>query len=136
MEILIIILCAILLVSGLVSWLLSRFAPFKKTQEENQAPKEENSECCGKHLVCEKSERYMKSDIVYFDDEELDAYKGIAADAYDEKGLENFSEVFYSMREEDMEDWLHSLQLREIALPAALRDEALLIVSERRNTTQ
>ena len=42
------------------------------------------------------------------------------------------NDVFYTLREQDVAGWLRSLQLRDIALPDELRDEALLIVSERR----
>lgn len=77
-----------------------------------------------------------QTEIVYYNDEELDAYRGVAADAYDDKGLAEFSEVFYTLRPDDMTGWLNSLRLRQIELPLALRDEALLIVSERRNGIQ
>ncbi len=46
--------------------------------------------------------------------------------------LEN---VFYTLKEQDVAGWLGSLQLRNIQLPNNLRDEALLIVSERRAKT-
>ena len=48
------------------------------------------------------------------------------------KQIESVSEVFYSMHENDVASWLRSLQLRNIQLPDFLREEALMIVAERR----
>ena len=50
--------------------------------------------------------------------------------------IKSFEEVFYSLQDSDMAGWLRSLQLREISLPLELRDEALMIVSERRQHIQ
>ena len=95
---------------------------------------ESGDACCGQHLVCEKDKRLMaQSDIVYFDDEELDAFKDTPAETYDEAALALFSEIFYSIRPEELMEWLNSLRLRGIELPIELRDEALLILAERRN---
>lgn len=54
------------------------------------------------------------------------------ADAYDEEAVEEFSEVLYTLREVEVAGWLRSLQLRGINLPDALKDEAFLIIGERR----
>ena len=42
------------------------------------------------------------------------------------------ADVFYTLKENEVASWLKSMQLRNIQLPIAIRDEALLIVSERR----
>lgn len=85
---------------------------------------------CGVSCFCdEKSlELQMSEDIVYFDDEELDAYKGISAEAYNEKQIEEFSEVLTTLKPDEIPEWLHSLQLRGISLPVSLKDEALLMM--------
>ncbi len=88
--------------------------------------------CCGQHAVCEK-ELLMASatqPIEYFDDEELDRFRGRAADAYSEAEEEEFREVFYTMFTREVPDWLNSLQLRGLELPEGLRDEVLLVVQE------
>ena len=54
------------------------------------------------------------------------------ADANDEEAVEEFSEVLYTLREVEVAGWLRSLQLRGINLPDALKDEAFLIIGERR----
>ena len=86
--------------------------------------------CCGKHAVCEKDQLLAAFDkpIEYFDDEELDAYKGRASDQYTAKETEQFEEVMTTMREDEVPAWLQSLQLRGINLPDELKDEAMLFV--------
>lgn len=94
-----------------------------------------DGECCGQHALCERDLLLNKKDeIIYYDDDELDALSGISPDEYDEKQLHELEDVFYTLQEKDVAGWLRSLQLRNIALPDELRDEALLIVSERRRS--
>ena len=59
---------------------------------------------CGVSCFCdEKSlELQMSEEIVYFDDEELDAYKGISAEAYNEKQIEEFSEVLTTLKPDEI----------------------------------
>ena len=127
------ILFSALVLLGLFSWLLSKYftgkaqSPADVTDPAEQDLETDDDVCCGQHLVCE---------IVYYDDDELDAYKGKAADAYTGAEIKDFEDVFYTLQESDMAGWLRSLQLREINLPLQLRDEALMIVSERRQNIQ
>lgn len=91
------------------------------------------SGCCGQHLVCEREKLLQPLDRpVYYDDEELDALAGIAAEDLTDGQAEAIAEVFRSMREEDVLGWVRSLEMRRIALPPDIREEALLIVRERR----
>ncbi len=143
MKMVIWILVASLVFLGLFSWLLSKFlshkaqSPANETDSSGQNRLTDDDACCGQHLVCEKdSLMYQGEEIVYYDDEELDAYKGRAAEAYTEAQINEFEEVFYSLHDSDMAGWLRSLQQREINLPLELRDEALMIVSERRQNIQ
>jgi hypothetical protein len=46
--------------------------------------------------------------------------------------VEEFREVLYTCREEEVAGWSRSLQLRGIELPDELKDELFLIVGERR----
>lgn len=95
------------------------------------------TECCGQHEVCEKESLLaaVSKKIEYYDDEELDSYKGIASDAYTDEQEEAFREVFYTMQDTDVAGWVRSLQLRGIALPESLKDEVFLIIGERRTTS-
>ena len=93
-----------------------------------------DAECCGQHEVCEKESLLaaVSQRIEYYDDEELDRYKGTPAEAYTSEQADEFRDVFYTMRSEDVAGWVRSLQLRGIDLPNELKDEVFLIVGERR----
>lgn len=89
--------------------------------------------CCGQHAVCEK-ELLQAAEIPvdYFDDEELDRFSGRPADAYTDEETEEFREVLYTTLPQEVADWVKSLESRNIELPTAVRDEALLIIGELR----
>ena len=98
------------------------------------APRPEG--CCGQHEVCEKESLLaaVSREIEYYEDEDLDALRGRAASAYTEAEVEQFREVLYTMREDEVAGWVRSLQLRGVELPDELKDEVFLIVGERRGT--
>ena len=90
--------------------------------------------CCGQHEVCEKDSLLaaVSRGIEYYDDEELDRYRGRDGAGYDEEEAEEFRNIFYTMRTDEVAGWVRSLQLRQISLPDQIKDEVLLIVRERR----
>ena len=101
-------------------------AALKERQRQNT-----EGECCGQHLVCER-ELPLKETPDYYDDEELDSLAGIPASEYSEQQEQLIREVFVTMPETDVTGWVRSLQMRNIELPADIREEALLIVREQR----
>jgi len=62
----------------------------------------------------------------------LDRFQGVEASDYDDEAVEEFREILYTLKEIEVAGWLRSLQLRGVNLPDALKDEAFLIVGERR----
>lgn len=66
---------------------------------------------------------------VYYDDEELDLYRGRPSDAYTEKETEEFRYVLETMLPHDVPGWVRSLELRGVALPDGVKDEVLLFMS-------
>lgn len=102
--------------------------------KEMPVPQEAPEVCCGAHEICERDSLLaaVSKQIEYYEDEELDAYKGIPSNNYEEKAIDEFREVLYTLRETEVAGWLRSLQLRGIELPDELKDEAFLIVGERR----
>ncbi len=85
--------------------------------------------CCGLHEVCEKKSLLTdEQDIEYYEDEELDRFRGRTA--YSEEEIDEFREVLYTMRTDEVAGWLHSLEMRRVNLPDELKDEVLLIVGE------
>ena len=99
-------------------------------QPEPEASVDDDDECCGEHEVCEKGKikRALRTDIEYFDDEELDSFRGTASDEYEDDAVEEFREVLYTMDPREVDDWLKSLELREVALPDALKDEVFMLL--------
>lgn len=92
------------------------------------------SECCGQHQICEKESLLaaVSKKIEYYDDEELDRFKGRQANEYSDEEIDEFREIMFTMKEEEVAGWSRSLQLRGIELPDELKDELFLIVGERR----
>lgn len=104
----------------------------EKTGETPQEPTNDDG-CCGQHLVCERETLLQtNAEIIYYDDEELDQLAGIAPEDYTDAQHEMIAEVFESLLEKDVPGWCRSLQLRNISLPLDLREEALMVVQERR----
>jgi hypothetical protein len=105
-------------------------------QTPEQLPVEIADDCCGSHAVCERDSLLSQTDqIIYFDDEELDALRGIPSCEFTETQISMLENVFYTLREQDVAGWIRSIQLRNIDLPEDIRDQALLIVVERREHT-
>lgn len=90
--------------------------------------------CCGQHEVCEKESLLaaVSKDIEYYDDEELDRFRGRESDDYTDEEVDEFDEVFTTLRSEEVAGWVRSLQLRGVNLPDALKDAVILVVGERR----
>ena len=72
----------------------------------------------------------IKKGIDYYDDEELDVYKGKASNQYTDEEAEEFRNVFYTMQEDDVPGWVKSLQQRELNIPDSLKDEVLMVLRE------
>ncbi len=102
----------------------------------SELPSQHPAGCCGQHEVCEKESLLaaVSRDIEYYEDEELDDYRDRSSDSYTVEELEQFQDVLYTMRDEDVAGWVRSLQLRGVALPDELKDEVFMIIGERRQS--
>lgn len=96
---------------------------------DNNSPASAPVICCGLHAICEKTGQ-INEPPVYYDDEELDAFAGREAEAYSDDEIEIFRDVLLTLRPEDAPGWAISLQRRRIALPAPLKPELDLILTE------
>ena len=67
--------------------------------------------------------------MVYFDDEELDVYRGRPSDEYSDKEAEDFADVMYSMRQDEVKEWNRSLIMRGINMPDQIKDEFVALAS-------
>lgn len=137
MWILILILIGVILLGLIAGYFYNRNL-WKKIEkgelEETPEVKPVDGTCCGQHAVCEKESLLaaVSKQIEYYDDEELDRFKGRSSASYSEEETNEFREIMYTMKEDEVAGWCRSLQLRGIEFPDGLKDELFLIVGERR----
>ncbi len=123
----------IYLLAGIIAALVIAFFVSRKTQDEKEEPKNVADDCCGAHEVCESDSLLSSSDKAeYYEDEELDAYKSKAANSYSDEEIEQFREILFTLKEREVAGWLKSLQIRGVNPPEIIREEALMIVADRR----
>lgn len=128
-----------LIVVGALLWLIEQRYRRRHPSPEEDGPSiqsggESEEVCCGMHITCERDSLLsaVSPAIEYFDDEELDQYRGRGAGDYSADESEQFRDILLTLLPDDIAPWARSLQLRGIELPADVRDELLLIVSEAR----
>ncbi len=68
-------------------------------------------------------------DIEYYDDEELDDYIGREANCYSDEEAEQFSEILYTIRPDEVKDWNRSLTLRGINIPNQIKDDVIAMIN-------
>ena len=86
--------------------------------------------CNGEDSRCEQEcmlEAATKPDE-YYDDEELDRFALRPSDSYTDEEAEEFREVLYTMKPDDVKGWNRSLILRGINVPNQIKDELTLMV--------
>ncbi|MFS6555115.1 hypothetical protein VPJ68_06415, partial [Parabacteroides distasonis] len=64
------------------------------------------------------------------DDEELDQYRGRPSDGYTDDEAEQFRDILYTMRQDEVAGWNRSLILRGINLPNQVKDEVVMLIGE------
>lgn len=67
---------------------------------------EADAECCGQHEICEKESLLaaVSKKVEYYDDEELDRFRGHSSDGYSEEEIEEFREVCIPARKTKWRD--------------------------------
>lgn len=131
-----------LVLLGILAFVFGKMARFRKPASPAPAgaaaPAPESARpegCCGQHAVCEKDSLLaaVSRDVEYFEDEELDRFRGRPSGGYTPEEVEEFEEVLTTMRPEEVPAWVRSLQLRGVNLPDSLRDDVILLVGEQRD---
>lgn len=112
-----------LIVAGF--FILRRFYNNNAEADDHHDHEHEDGVCCGRHTNCAKG--YDNSNL-YFDDEELDRFKGKKQEEYSENDIEEFRHVLYTMKENEVDTWAHCLQTRGIEIPQEVKDEILLML--------
>ena len=136
MIVVILILLAIICL-GVVAAILRKSYNWKIEEKKEQSASIQSLDgCCGAHEICEKESLLaaVSKNIEYYDDEELDRFKGYSSNSYSSGEVQEFADVLYTLRSEEVAGWVRSLQLREIELPDQLKDEIVMIVGERRRS--
>lgn len=140
------IILAILIVGGALIYILDNGGRRKEntstqepTNNENETGESaENEVCCGMHITCEKDSlsTAASTEIIYYEDEELDTYANRSGEDYTQEETEQFRDILLTLLPEDIAGWARSLQLRHIPLPPEVSDELLLIVREARDKSR
>ena len=64
--------------------------------------------CCGQHETCEKDSLLaaVSKGIEYYEDEELDRFRGHPSSGYDAAAIEEFTDVLTTLRSEEVAGWV------------------------------
>lgn len=123
------IILAFTVVVGVILRLTHKPDPAPSGEEETQGGAGESAECCGVHAICEK-QMTLAEGPDYFDDEELDRFKGHDPATYSPDEVEEFREVMLTMEPSEVYAWASALTRRDIPFPTSLRPELLMLISE------
>ena len=93
---------------------LFTYSSKSKTKTEEPPVVAPPADCCGAHAICEKGLKKI---------DELDQYRGIPSDGFDDQQIDQFREILYTIRPEELSDWFISLEKRGIELPDVLKQE-------------
>ena len=124
------ILVAILILLGVVTGVMALVMHRKDRPEPPVVEQATCATCNGDNDKCEQ-ECMMEAatqPIEYFEDEELDAFRGRPSDSYDDDETQQFADVLYTMRQDEVAAWCRSLTLRGINLPNALKEEVVMMI--------
>lgn len=132
------ILLSALVAVGFVLWLSDRRGRSRDEQghlvrDDVVVPEQTCSDdCCGTHEVCPSEEllRGELCEVAYYDDQELDDFCGRSAEQYSDDEVEQWRDVLYTLQAGDLLGWERSIKRRGIVMPAAIRDELLMLLQE------
>lgn len=127
MKVLLLVLLAGAVLTLLLTYISKLLFPNKNGEEETVS--EPLEECCGSHEVCETDLlNKMSEEIIYYEDEELDAYRNFEENDFNDDQIDEFREILYSLKEKEIEPWLKSLELRHIILPSIIKSEVVFML--------
>lgn len=130
MDIFVIGICSLLLLA-IVAALTTKFARRKEGEPEVVMPASGDcSSCDGTDDKCEQvcMMEAATKEVEYYDDEELDRFRGRQSDQYTDKEAEEFAEVLYTMQPHEAKGWNRSLILRDINVPDQIKDELIAMI--------
>lgn len=114
---------------GLISALFGYISYRRGDRQEIIKAQGDCTSCSGSNAMCEQ-ECTMKAatePIEYFDDEELDTFRGRPSDSYTEEETQQFADVLETLQPNEVKPWGRSLILRGINMPDSLKDEFTML---------
>lgn len=120
-----------LIVLGIFSAILGLLSHNKKDESSViLADSSSCSTCNGDDPKCEQlcMMEAATREIEYFDDEELDRFKGRQGNQYTDDEAEEFRNVMLTMQQNEVSAWSRSLTLRGIEVPYQVKDELLMLM--------
>jgi hypothetical protein len=114
---------------GLISALIGYISYRRGDRQEIIKAQGDCTSCSGSNAMCEQ-ECTMKAatePIEYFDDEELDTFRGRPSDSYTEEETQQFADVLETLQPNEVKPWGRSLILRGINMPDSLKDEFTML---------
>lgn len=120
-----------LIVLGIFSAILGLLSHNKKGESSViLADSSSCSTCNGDDPKCEQlcMMEAATREIEYFDDEELDRFKGQQGNQYTDDEAEEFRNVMLTMQQNEVSAWSRSLTLRGIEVPYQVKDELLMLM--------
>lgn len=114
---------------GIVCALLGLVSRRKGESQEIVIGKGDCATCTEENPSCEQMcmMKAATQPAVYFDDEELDSYRGRPSDGYTDEETAQFAEVLETLRPEEVREWNRSLILRGINMPDGIKDEYIAL---------
>ena len=126
----VVVLLLSLLVLGVLAAVWSRVSSSGDDDTDAIVTRPTCATCNGEDTRCEQ-ECMMEAatrEVEYYDDEELDRFKGRPSDCVTDDEAELCREVLLSMPQSDAKGWNRSLILRGINVPDQIKDELLLMI--------
>ena len=134
------ILIVSILLLGVIVAIASKVASRGKNVEDAPIKVEQTCATCNgtPETKCEQDCMMEASTkpIEYFDDEELDVFSGRTSDSYTDDEADQFSDVLYTMRQDEVAAWCRSLHLRGIELPDQIKDEVYMLRAQTHSPEQ
>ena len=114
---------------GVVVMIGTRIFDSKGTDEPIVVPASDCSSCDGTNVKCEQvcQMEAATKPAEYYDDEELDAFRGRQSDEYNDEEATMFAEVLETLRPDEVRPWSRSLLVRGINMPDQIKDEFIAL---------
>lgn len=114
---------------GIIVMIGTRIFDSKGTDEPIVVPASYCSSCDGTNVKCEQvcQMEAATKPAEYYDDEELDAFKGRRSDEYNDEEATMFAEVLETLRPDEVRPWSRSLIVRGINMPDQIKDEFIAL---------